>query len=370
MKRILLLLLIFVFIQNAYCQEKDELPYATLHFVRSNTFRGSLCRSEIVFKNQKAFNLSSNSLVDYKMYSSGGTYITCEIICPSTQYSPAHSVSNQIQIEVESGKEYYLLFDFYKREGLMLKAVEKSEVEALLSKITNIQFFEEDIANPINKESFVDVNKRNKFSQGSGFLVNDDGYVLTSFHVVENAQQVSITGIKGDFSISFPALVIAVDRLADLALLKIDTKIITFENPPYTLFESKKVKKAERIYALGYPMENAMGKEAKITDGIINSLTGFQQSISEFQISAAVQGGNSGGPLFNSNGQVIGVVSGKIRSDVADQVGYALKSDYVQYFLDQSGITQFNLSDSTLTGKSLSEQVDALSNFIYLIKTE
>lgn len=333
----------------------QNLPESSvIHIVRSKSFIGSGVLAEIVFPNQRAFGLPIRAQADFEIYSTGNIVVTCNW---------GISTTKQVSINVESNEEYYLLFD----KGLF-KETSKEEIQDHLDNVNNNLKFKESLDLPINKNSIA--KKGRGPTQGTGFLINNQGYILTNFHVIENASTIKVTGIKGDFSVPFVANLVAIDRLADLALLKIESKLVSFDNPPYTLSDSKLATKAEKIFALGYPMEGSLGREVKITDGIINSLTGFKQSISEFQISASVQQGNSGGPLFNSEGKVIGIVSAKIRSDVADQVGYAIKSNYINFFLNEAGITQFSETKNQLDNISLSEQVRLISDFIYSIKTE
>ncbi len=270
-----------------------------------------------------------------------------------------------VTLYLDSGEEYFLEVNSWNDRYYSMSETKGREAFES-NELTEV--FNEDLNNLIG---VVD-KKTLSFipSQGSGFLVNKEGYILTNFHVVNGAETIEILGIKGDFTVPFKAKLIAADIQSDLALLKIESKIIQFNNPPYTLLSSDSIIKAESVFAMGFPMENLMGSEVKVTDGIINSLTGVKQSISQIQISAAIQGGNSGGPLFNSRGELIGIVSAKIRSDVADQVGYAIKSNYVKFFLEESGVTEFSDTKNQLVGKSLAEQVSLISNFVYLIKTK
>jgi S1-C subfamily serine protease len=273
-------------------------------------------------------------------------------------------------IDVEQGKEEFYDIGWNDWSGIARIRPPKDSVKIRDDFRANerTMVYQEKLSNPIGIISDENISLRPK--QGSGFLINNEGYILTNFHVIDGADKVQVTGIRGDFSVPFTAIVIAIDRLNDLALIQIKSKLISFETPPYSITKSKNVSKAETVFALGYPMENAMGSEVKVTNGIINSITGYKQSISEFQISAAVQGGNSGGPLFNSRGEIIGIVSAKISSEIADQVGYAIKSDYIDFFLVQSGVTKFSQPKNTLENKSLSDQVELISDFIYVVKTE
>lgn len=108
-----------------------------------------------------------------------------------------------------------------------------------------------------------------------------------------------------------------------------------------------------------------MGLDIKLTNGIISSKTGFEGNIAEYQMSAPVQPGNSGGPLFDKNGNIIGVVCAKHRE--AENAGYAIKASYIRNLVEllPTGITmpQTNL----LAGKALPKQVELASKAVCMI---
>ena len=113
-----------------------------------------------------------------------------------------------------------------------------------------------------------------------------------------------------------------------------------------------------------------MGKEIKVTDGIISSKTGFDGDITRYQISAAIQGGNSGGPLFDSNGNLIGINSAKIQAKEIDNVGYSIKTSYVLNLID---ILPKNIelpSSSKVSKLALTEQVKEISKYVVLVKVK
>ena len=348
-----LLLILIITSVSAHAQEM-----ATVNFVASKMSKD---KSFTIYMNEKNVGTISNSEnLQIKLLSTGRFSLI--FLYGNLRFTKS--------IDVEKGQEYYFQVGFDPNWGRNWLGLYESKEEGKKAFQGNEKtlVFEESLENPLSQIKRSDIASEPK--QGSGFLVNKEGYILTNFHVIDGAKKIEIMGIKGDFTVPFTARLIAVDRHSDLALLKIETKLIEFENPPYNLLTSDSISKAENVFALGYPMESAMGSEVKVTNGIVNSLTGFKQSVSELQISAAVQGGNSGGPLFNSQGKLIGIISAKIRSDVADQVGYAIKSNYIEHFLRESGVTEFSLNQNQLTNKSISEQVSLISNFVYLIKTE
>lgn len=279
-------------------------------------------------------------------------------------------------IDIKDNETYYYLggesFEVAKKEYKKNETISKESFDLYLQEalvdISNILEIEEDINNPIGNIPTESITKAS--SQGTGFLVNSDGYIITNYHIIEGANNVKVLGIKGDFNTTFEAEVVAIDRQCDLALLKVESKIVTFDTPPYKFVTSKNTNQAESIYTLGYPIKEILGNEIKITNGIINSKSGYKGSISEFQISASIQPGNSGSPLFNENGELIGVISSKIQSNEIENVGYALKSDYLIVFLNQVEQVKYNAIENTIQEKELTEQVKLISDFIYLIITE
>ncbi len=109
-----------------------------------------------------------------------------------------------------------------------------------------------------------------------------------------------------------------------------------------------------------------MGDEIKLTNGIISSKSGFQGDVTSYQISAPIQPGNSGGPLFDSNGNVVGIVNAKLTG--AENASYAIKSSYLMNLIDLMPTPLVLQTKSSVAGKSMSEQVKTLKKFTYIIE--
>lgn len=199
---------------------------------------------------------------------------------------------------------------------------------------------------------------------GTGFALNN-GYIATNFHVVENASEITIQGVNGSSS-EYKASVIEVDKKNDLALIKItDPRFKGFGNIPYAVKETT-CDVGTDIFVLGYPMTNYMGEKIKLTNGIISSKSGYKDDITTYQISAPVQPGNSGGPMFDKNGNVVGVVNAGIPS--ADNVGYAIKTTYLFNLIKSSVSATVIPSNNIVAGKSISEKVKILQKYVFYIK--
>ena len=197
---------------------------------------------------------------------------------------------------------------------------------------------------------------------GTGFALYNN-YIVTNYHVVENAKNISIQGINGDFSTKYLAKVIATDKNNDLAILSTVYKF-TSNNVPYSVKTSMS-DVGEDIFVLGYPLTSTMGEEIKLTTGIISSKTGFQGDVSIYQISAPIQPGNSGGPLFDKKGNVIGVVSAKHNG--AENVGYAVKTSYLINLIESASLTNILPTNNSIANMSLSSKVKVLKQFVYYI---
>lgn len=200
---------------------------------------------------------------------------------------------------------------------------------------------------------------------GSGFALND-GYVCTNYHVVDGAKTIKIRGVNGNFSTSYPARVVASDKYNDLAVLKIDSPYFSgFGAIPYTV-KSSMDEVGEEIFVLGYPLTATMGDEIKLTTGVISSKTGFQGDVSLYQISAPIQPGNSGGPLFDSGGDIVGIVNSKHGG--AENVGYAVKSSYLQNLLASSLSGDILPAKNSISSLPLTGKVSRLRNFVFYIE--
>ena len=191
------------------------------------------------------------------------------------------------------------------------------------------RFFEE-----FNKRPFSD--KPSKIiSLGSGFLIDDKGHIVTNNHVIDNAQEINITLGNDDKKI-YKATVTGKDKKTDLALLKIDLALNNKELTPYVKFgDSDKVRVGEPVIAIG----NAFGFGGTVTSGIISAkgrnLGGhfYEEFI---QTDASINKGNSGGPMFNMNGEVIGVNSTIVSPSGGNVgIGFAIPSNTVRLIVSK-----------------------------------
>lgn len=159
-------------------------------------------------------------------------------------------------------------------------------------------------------------------SSGSGFFITNDGYLLTNHHVIEDARQIKIL-FNGT---TLDAKIIAYDIDTDIALLKADGSFPSLKFSP-----SPTEKLGSEVFTIGFPKPSLQGKSAKVNRGVISGIEGFMGSANNYQIDVAVQPGNSGGPLCDSKGCVVGMIVAKLKG--GENVNFAIKNSYVKAFL-------------------------------------
>lgn len=201
---------------------------------------------------------------------------------------------------------------------------------------------------------------------GSGIAISKEGYIITNYHVIKNAKRIEVELHPERIPTTYNARIVGEDPTTDIAILKIDDlNFSSLPNLPYA-FQPALVDVGEEVFTLGYPLTATMGSEIKLTDGLISSRTGYQGDANTYQISVPVQPGNSGGPLFDKTGQLIGVIKAKHAN--AENAGYAVKSrstlNLIELLPEHIDLPTQNL----LQGMSLTEQVKILSNFVFYIK--
>lgn len=206
---------------------------------------------------------------------------------------------------------------------------------------------------------------------GSGIVISKEGHIVTNYHVVKDAKVIEVDLMINQEFKSFNSQIVQVDQVNDLAVIKIsDSNFTSLSELGYN-FASRTSEVGTKVYAFGYPMAlTIMGKELKVTDGIISSKSGFNGDITTYQITAAIQGGNSGGPLFDEKGNLIGINSSAIRKDIADNVGYSIKSNYVYNLIDAIPTSIILPSDRRLENLPLTEQIKEISKYVVLIKVK
>ena len=168
-----------------------------------------------------------------------------------------------------------------------------------------------------------------ELGSGSGIIYNEDGYIITNYHVIENATSVVVTLYDEQ---EYEAVIIGADEASDLAVLKITTDK---KLPAAELGDSSELQIGELVVAIGNPL----GYDNTVTDGIVSGLnrqlSDYTDEMTLIQTNAAINSGNSGGALVNSRGQVIGINSAKLVASNAEGMGFALSIDEVKPLVEQ-----------------------------------
>ena len=178
---------------------------------------------------------------------------------------------------------------------------------------------------------------------GSGFIVHQDGYVVTNDHVVAGERIISITQfrkgknelIKENYN---NVRIVATGGNIDLALLKIEGQSMQKKFPTVALGNSNDLKQGERVFAIGSPL----GLERSVSEGIVSLRNRIIQARLHVQTTAAISPGNSGGPLFNYRGQVVGVNNMKVVSSGAEGLGFAIPVRQLKTFLENRDAFAFD----------------------------
>ena len=200
---------------------------------------------------------------------------------------------------------------------------------------------------------------------GTGFMFGGKDYVITNWHVIRGTKNIKVRFLNGE---KINAELLLKDPQNDIAFLKLERSP---ELPPSDLKigDSSKVRLGDKVFTIGYPAHWVLGQNPKYTSGDVNALSGIKDDPTVFQISVQIQPGNSGGPLFNQSGEVIGIMQSSLDPKVAvgafgalpQNVNYAIKSSYISNLLPM-------LPETLIASRGISvvptEPENSLGNFI------
>ncbi|PPL01225.1 S1 family peptidase [Parapedobacter indicus] len=197
----------------------------------------------------------------------------------------------------------------------------------------------------------------------TGFIISPNGYVVTNYHVVKDADSVHLQNTKGE---SLRADVIYIDPTNDLAMLHIsDSAFSPLKTTPYT-FKEADSDLGEDVYTIGFPRD-----EVVYGQGYLSSRTGYAGDTTAYQLSIPVNPGNSGGPVIDSRGQVIGIISGKQTG--IDGASFAIKAEALLKSI--SAIPMDSLASkltinrkNSLNGLKRTDQIKKIQEYVYLVK--
>lgn len=198
--------------------------------------------------------------------------------------------------------------------------------------------------------------------RATGFLIDGKGFIVTNAHVVNRLKTIYVENNKGEY---FTAQTVYADANTDLAILKInDTAFKTVYNLPYSINKSSS-NLGEQIFTLGYPRN-----EIVYGEGYVSAKSGDEGDSTAYQVSISVNPGNSGGPVLNTKGEIIGIITSK--NSTADGVVFAAKSKNIFKLLEaakKAGDTaNIKLPTNTgLRGLEREQQVKKMEDFVFMV---
>lgn len=245
---------------------------------------------------------------------------------------------------------------------------ENAQLQELVEKVELIENKSDKLGAKINEvdkkiKENAEIDTRNIRYNGTGFLIDGKGFIATNAHVVKNSKNVFIQSNKGE---QFRVKVVKLDLQKDIAILKItDEDFKPFTSIPYGVRKSS-TDIAEPIYTLGFPRN-----EIVYGEGYLSAKTGFNGDTLSCQIAVAANPGNSGGPVFNRHGEVIGILRAKeIETEGAV---FAIQSKYIYEALEElkkdSSYKNVKItSNSSVRGMDKPQQVKKIQDYVFMVK--
>ncbi len=207
-------------------------------------------------------------------------------------------------------------------------------------------------------------------SVGTGWPIAE-GYVVTNNHVVEGSQFITLINEAGQ---EMSATVVALDKKKDLALLSVSNTSLL---PPALPLSSQRARLGTSIFTIGFPRIDVLGKTPKLSAGLVSSVNGLADDVSRYQLSLPIQSGNSGGPLINLQGEVVGVITSMLGEVDANgdtkpisDISYAVKVDFLQALLDQTPQRQIPIRELALYDSGLESLADRVQHSVMIVRAK
>jgi serine protease Do len=233
---------------------------------------------------------------------------------------------------------------------------EKSEYTALKRDVQEIEAAQNSIINDLKKSKAVVAPAH--FS-GTGFLISSQGYILTSYHLIKNADSIFVeNNMTGRVKVEE----IFQDKKYDIAVLKISEKNAKSLGKIPFMLKKKTIELGEKVFTLGFPREDIVYGE-----GSISSASGFKGDTMAYQISIPLNPGNSGGPLLDEQGNLIGMITGKHAG--AEASNFAIKAEYIREFLNRDKENKIIIPQkNSIASMKRSDQIKKLKAFVFNIR--
>jgi len=244
--------------------------------------------------------------------------------------------------------------------GYMLKQ-QSDEMKELKRDVVELKYSQDAIVKGITSAGEKKIKYAPANFEGTGFALNNKGYIITSWHMVNGADSIFIENSKTERSLT---KIIFSDPRTDLAILKLENDaVVKTWQVPFS-FNNKSSDIGEKVFTLGYPRN-----EVVYGEGSLSARSGYHNDTTMYQVSIPVNPGNSGGPLMDEQGNVIGLVRGKITS--AEATSFAIKSNEIlktihSFATDSSkNELSINTKRNTLKGLKRSEQIKHIDPYVF-----
>jgi S1-C subfamily serine protease len=225
-----------------------------------------------------------------------------------------------------------LIKNLEKKLNNALVLMAQNRAKLILDLIQDGKSTQETAVVGIGGKGGADKPKHSPKGSGSGAIVSVDGHVVTAAHVLKGSSYVEVVTATG----TLPAVVLNIDDANDLALLKVEQTFATH----IRLGRSSDVRLGQTVSTIGFPNVGIQGHSPKVTQGMVSGENGIQNDVRMWQISVPIQPGNSGGPLLDEKGRLVGVVVAtlslrtiQITGSVPQNVNYAIKGAYLEPML-------------------------------------
>ncbi len=240
---------------------------------------------------------------------------------------------------------------------------QEGNMQYLSGEVSAIRHTTKDLIRKIDKNTPKITNVEPARYSGSGFAISSNGYILTNYHVINGAGSIYVQNSKG---VSFKVTRYYTDPVNDIAILKIiDRSFVNLGALPYSIKRGS-ASIGDAVYTLGYPKDDVV-----LGDGYVSSKTGINGDSISYQVAIPVNPGNSGGPLLDNTGSIVGVINGK--ENKVDGAAFAVKSKYIMEALNSIPKDSLNRrvaygKRSVLQGLKRNKQVAKIQDYVFMIK--
>ena len=374
MKRIFLSLLIIIFFNGLKSQSIRNLNLNQYKYVVIDEILGNYrreARKDVVKILQKAGYIVVNLSKPFKTYDDYPADLkeNKKLALFLSLYREELFSSFRVTISLQNSSNQVVL----ERIGSSFSSTRS--VKKALASLIDYNYKYDSTLNPsvINEDKIKVLDSNSWVSNGTGFFIDLKGYIATNYHVVDNASEIQVEFYRNGIKQIYQAKVLKADKQNDIAIVKINSDdFIPFDTLPY-FFKIDLADVGSSVFTLGFPMAlSLMGEDIKFTDGKISSKTGFLGAVNSYQISAPIQPGNSGGPLFDFDGNLIGITSSTVnrKLDLTENVNYAIKSSCLINLVDVLDVKLQLPNNPSIATKSLTDKIKILSDFVVLIKVK